>query len=240
MRFERFFEDYVTASQTANSVEELKMVFERSASEEGYENHVFASVGERRLTSVSWFKLPDGYADAYIANGWERIDPMLPASRRAIDAFSWADVLRGLKLSPVQERFFYECDALGVSNGMVFPMRGPGDQCDIFSLSCRTKTRLDPARVPLLRAVVAQTWYCYRNLTGGLFAKANAVSTGLTPREREVLNWIKAGKTNSDIAEILGVSRKAIEFHVSNLLNKFGAPNRLAAVVIALERGMLG
>ena len=69
MRFERFFEDYVTASQTANSVEELKMVFERSASEEGYENHVLASVGERRLTSVSWFKLPDGYADAYIAMG---------------------------------------------------------------------------------------------------------------------------------------------------------------------------
>jgi DNA-binding CsgD family transcriptional regulator len=240
MRFESSFEDYVTASQTANSVGQLKMAFERFVSEEGYENHVFASLGGHRLASVSWFKLPDGYADAYIANEWERIDPMLPASRRAIGAFSWADVLRDLKLSPVQKRFFDECDALGVSNGMVFPMRGPDGQCDIFSLSCRTKTRLDAARVPLLRALVAQTWYCYRNLTGGHFAKANAVSTRLTPREKEVLNWIKAGKTNPEIAEILGVSSKAIEFHVSNLLNKFGAPNRLAAVVIALGRGMLG
>jgi DNA-binding CsgD family transcriptional regulator len=123
---------------------------------------------------------------------------------------------------------------------MVFPMRGPDDQCDIFSLSCRTKTQLDAARVPLLRALVAQTWYRYRDLTGGPVAKANAFSARLTPREREVLNWIKAGKTNPEIAEILGVSSKAIEFHVSNLLNKFGAPNRLAAVVIALARGMLG
>jgi DNA-binding CsgD family transcriptional regulator len=240
MRFESFFEDYVTASQTANSVERLKSVFERFVSEEGYENHVFASLGASRLTSVRWFKLPDGYADAYIANGWERIDPMLPASRQAISPFSWDDVLRDLRLSPVQKRFFDECDLLGVSNGMIFPMRSPNDQCDIFSLSCRTKTRLDAARVPLLRALVAQTWYCYRNLAGGLFAKANAASTRLTPREKEVLNWIKAGKTNPEIAEILGVSSKAIEFHVSNLLNKFGAPNRLAAVVIALDRGMLG
>jgi DNA-binding CsgD family transcriptional regulator len=240
MRFESSFEDYVTASQTANSVEQLKTIFERFVSEEGFENHVFASLGERRLTNVRWFKLPDGYADAYIANGWERIDPMLPASRQAVGPFSWADVLRDLKLSPVQKRFFDECDALGVCNGMIFPMRAPNDQCDIFSLSCRTKARLDAARVPLLRALVAQTWYCYRNLTGGVFAKANAVSTVLTLREKEVLNWIKAGKTNPEIAEILGLSRKGIEFHVSNLLNKFGAPNRLAAVVIALDRGMLG
>jgi DNA-binding CsgD family transcriptional regulator len=240
MRFEHFFEDYVTASQAADSMEQLKEVFERFASDEGYDNHVFASVGERQLTSVCWFRLPDGYADAYIANGWECIDPMLPAARRAVGAFSWADVLIGLKLSSAQKRFFDECHELGVSNGMVFPMRGPDDQCDIISLSCRTKALLDTARVPLLQAVAAQTWYRYKTLTGGQFLNTNAIGIRLTPREREVLKWIKAGKTNIEISEIFGVSSKAIEFHVSNVLNKFGAPNRLAAVVIALERGMLG
>jgi DNA-binding CsgD family transcriptional regulator len=94
--------------------------------------------------------------------------------------------------------------------------------------------------VPLLRALVAQTWYRYRDLTARHFVQTNAASIQLTPREKEVLNWIKAGKTNADIAEILGVSGKAIEFHVSNVLDKFGAPNRLAAVVTALQRGMLG
>jgi DNA-binding CsgD family transcriptional regulator len=94
--------------------------------------------------------------------------------------------------------------------------------------------------VPLLRALVAQTWYRYRDLTGGYFVETNAAHIRLTPREKEVLNWIKAGKTNSEIAEILGVSGKAIEFHVSNVLDKFGVPNRLAAVVAALQRGMLG
>lgn len=239
MRFENSFEDYVTASQAVTTVEKLKALFERSVSEEGYDNHVFTSVGEHQLTSVKWFKLPDGYADAYIANGWERIDPLLPASRRTIDAFSWADALQDLKLSTVQKRFFDECRTLGVSDGMVFPMRGPGDQCDIISLSCRRKIRLDVSRVPLLRAVVAQTWYRYRDLTGGSFVVTQALRSHLTPREKEVLNWIKAGKTNAEIAEILRVSCKAIEFHVSNILDKFGAPNRISAVVIALQCGVL-
>jgi PAS domain S-box-containing protein len=62
----------------------------------------------------------------------------------------------------------------------------------------------------------------------------------LTPREKEILGWVKQGKSYAEIAEILSISRRTIEFHIGNVMNKLGASNRVSAVVIAMRRGILG
>jgi DNA-binding NarL/FixJ family response regulator len=52
----------------------------------------------------------------------------------------------------------------------------------------------------------------------------------LTARELEVLNLLAEGLRNVDIAERLVVSSKTVDHHVSAILSKLGAPNRVAAV----------
>jgi DNA-binding CsgD family transcriptional regulator/tetratricopeptide (TPR) repeat protein len=56
---------------------------------------------------------------------------------------------------------------------------------------------------------------------------------GLTPREAEVLSLIARGYTNREIAEALVISVKTAGVHVSNILRKLDAPNRLEAAAIA-------
>jgi DNA-binding CsgD family transcriptional regulator len=56
---------------------------------------------------------------------------------------------------------------------------------------------------------------------------------GLTPREAEVLRLIAGGYTNREIAEALVISVKTAGVHVSNILRKLDAPNRLEAAAIA-------
>jgi DNA-binding NarL/FixJ family response regulator len=56
---------------------------------------------------------------------------------------------------------------------------------------------------------------------------------GLTPREAEVLRLIARGYTNREIAEALVISVKTAGVHVSNILRKLDAPNRLEAAAIA-------
>jgi DNA-binding NarL/FixJ family response regulator len=58
---------------------------------------------------------------------------------------------------------------------------------------------------------------------------------GLTPREAEVLLWIAQGKSNGEIAAILGASEGTIKIHVSHVFEKLGIDNRHAATVRALE-----
>jgi len=64
----------------------------------------------------------------------------------------------------------------------------------------------------------------------------------LTPREREIANWISQGKSNSDIAAILEVSENTVKNHVKKILDKTGCGNRtgLAASLVAWEQIRFG
>jgi len=56
---------------------------------------------------------------------------------------------------------------------------------------------------------------------------------GLTLREGEVLAWLSKGKTNRDIAQILGLSPRTVDKHLEQIYAKLGVENRTAAAAIA-------
>jgi len=57
----------------------------------------------------------------------------------------------------------------------------------------------------------------------------------LSRRESEVLSWVSRGKTNSDIGEILGISRRTVDTLLSRTYQKLGVENRTAAVMCLIE-----
>jgi DNA-binding NarL/FixJ family response regulator len=58
---------------------------------------------------------------------------------------------------------------------------------------------------------------------------------GLTPRATETLLWLAQGKTNQDIATILGITESTVKKHVQEIFEKLGVETRGAATVRALE-----
>ncbi len=56
---------------------------------------------------------------------------------------------------------------------------------------------------------------------------------GLTTREGEVLSWLAKGKTNRDIAQILGLSPRTVDKHLEQIYAKLGVENRTAAAALA-------
>ena len=56
----------------------------------------------------------------------------------------------------------------------------------------------------------------------------------LTPREREVLEWLGAGKTDKDIAAILVISPRTVQKHLQRIYEKLGVETRTAAVMRVL------
>jgi DNA-binding NarL/FixJ family response regulator len=55
----------------------------------------------------------------------------------------------------------------------------------------------------------------------------------LTPREAEVLSWLAKGKTNRDMAEILGMSPRTVNKHLEHVFEKLGVETRAAAAALA-------
>ena len=58
---------------------------------------------------------------------------------------------------------------------------------------------------------------------------------GLTPREADVHFWMVQGKSNSEIAEILGVRLQTVKEYASSVLAKLGVDNRYSAIIRGLE-----
>jgi DNA-binding NarL/FixJ family response regulator len=66
-------------------------------------------------------------------------------------------------------------------------------------------------------------------------SSAPLVKLGLTPRAAEALLWLAQGKTNSDIASILGITESTVKKHVQEMFEKLGVESRGAATIRALE-----
>ena len=59
---------------------------------------------------------------------------------------------------------------------------------------------------------------------------APALPNPLTQREMDVLGWVARGKTNRDVAEILGMSPRTVNKHLEHIYEKLGVETRTAAV----------
>jgi DNA-binding NarL/FixJ family response regulator len=61
----------------------------------------------------------------------------------------------------------------------------------------------------------------------------------LNPRETEVLTWAARGKTSAEIAEIVDIAKRTVDFHADNAKVKLNAATRLHAVVKAATCGLI-
>ena len=61
----------------------------------------------------------------------------------------------------------------------------------------------------------------------------------LTPRERECLEWVAAGKTDWEISQILNISEQTAHGYVQNALTKLNARTRAQAVALAIHSSQI-
>jgi two-component system NarL family sensor kinase len=67
----------------------------------------------------------------------------------------------------------------------------------------------------------------------------NYPGSPLTARELEVLNLVRKGFTNNQVAENLFIAERTVKFHITSILSKLNARTRTEAVDTALKRGLI-
>lgn len=78
--------------------------------------------------------------------------------------------------------------------------------------------------------------YRVTSMTARLTREQASPAIRLTPREREILQWVGAGKSDAQIAAILGLSARTVQKHLENSYVKLGVENRTAAAMIVAGR----
>ena len=75
------------------------------------------------------------------------------------------------------------------------------------------------------------------NVTGK--ASRPGLPGDITPREREVLQWVSEGRTDKEIATLLSVSEHTIKNHMKSIRKKLGSSNRIQASMKAIDLGII-
>jgi DNA-binding NarL/FixJ family response regulator len=126
------------------------------------------------------------------------------------------------------EQYFFEALKAGAS-GYVLKSAANRDLVEAVRASMRGEPFLYPAAVT---ALVRD--YLERARRG----EATPVDP-LTPREQEVVKLIAEGHTSDEIAQTLVISKKTVERHRANILEKLGMRNRVELTRYAIRRGLV-
>ena len=126
------------------------------------------------------------------------------------------------------EQYFFEALKAGAS-GYVLKSAANRDLVEAIRASMRGEPFLYPAAVT---ALIRD--YLELARTG-----ERVPEDPLTPREREVVKLIAEGHTSEEIAELLVISKKTVERHRANILEKLGLRNRVELTRYAIRRGLV-
>lgn len=122
----------------------------------------------------------------------------------------------------------------GLTNGLLVPTYGPFGRPGLIGLTqIAHPALLDELNIPLVSAVAHQMHNRMELL------QVREPIPGLSPRERQILKWLGKGKSNSDIAAILGLALPTVVTHVKRIYHKLRVHDRVTCVAKALAHHYL-
>lgn len=191
------------------------------------------------FTNVINVSYPDEWIRLYWQNGYFEADPIFQAALQQSGSHHWQTTYQKTPSSSEKQREFVDTARKfglvdGITTGFADPRYGVATFCSFASDDTIDATRYLPLveyfgyhiHLALLRTAPATTQPPGERLRQ------------LTPRELTVLNWIKNGKTNWEIAMIMSITERTIRFHIENIFSKLGVTSRSQAAAAAIKHGL--
>ncbi len=227
--------DFITESNLAESVDEIKQAIVEYAPDLGIKYMAYGDVsayvasGDPSALGVI-VDYPKSWIDYYVTMKFGSHDPVNRLACFARGAFTWEQV-RTQKLKRPERMVLEESRCAGMLRGVTVPLHGPMGQISVFSAVVEDD---NPLLVKQINSFARQLDMVWQGLDLNN-DPAQLVPISLSPREREVLTWVAAGKSNSVIGDILHLSEKTVEFHLQNAMRKLDSSSRVLAALKAVR-----
>lgn len=191
--------------------------------------------GQDPFSGVLFNNRPQEYVDRYVEKNYFVRDPVAAELRNTVDSYSWSDIRKRRDLTKAETNIIDEAREFDVRDGLSVPIVTLSGSLSVFSpcgyepdLSQRARSAVEIIGI-----------YSYETLKRSLIRnqRDDHAHTPLTPREREIMQWVAAGKSDSEIGDILSISTTTVTSHVENSKLKLDAFKRTYAIVQAIRFG---
>ncbi|MEP6785619.1 MAG: LuxR C-terminal-related transcriptional regulator [Sphingomonadales bacterium] len=163
-------------------------------------------------------------------------DPFPDFVMAAARPMTWRDVLARIELTEGQRRFVDFLNLHGLVDALSVPLFG-SNGCDSYSAFILGRPIIE-ADEPLVKRIVDIARAMHSKLCI-IASRDDRGNVSMSKRESEVLRWMAHGKSNADIATILGLAPATIDTFVRRIFGKLGVNDRISAVLAGLSRGIV-
>lgn len=228
---------FIETVQKAKTKEALQSVLEGTLSKLGVKYFTLYEFTGTMEDGV-FGNYPPEWGGRYAEKRYEYADPVALKLIRDRKGFQWTGKnfeAEGL-LQGDSKHVFHEGNDFGLREGYAYLFSDWTGHSALTSF-CADQIEQDPKMLPAMHLISLYMHGKYRELTSKLPSAAEVAS--ITARERECLHWAGLGKTNWEIAKILGVKATTIQTHIENAKRKFNVQNRVALIVQSMKTGVI-
>lgn len=171
----------------------------------------------------------------YAEQRYIEVDPTVAHGMRSSEHFLWSD-----EFFSVAPALWQDAQAHGVRYGWGKSTRDAEGTFSLLVLARSTpeitQQELDE-KTPYFHRLVDASHQAMHQVITQLQLAVKGIP--LSGREAEVLRWTADGKTSADIAQILHISERTVNFHVGQAIEKLGVNNKTSAAVKAAMLGLI-
>ena len=235
MPLARLADQFEARARLCSSGAELSLVVEDAARELGF--RFFALLHHASLRSSSGLLIridnyPEGWVEELLGKHRVAGEPVHLASGRTNVGFAWTELPGLVSLTGAHRDILRRSRRFGLGEGFTVPANVPGEPSGSCSFAVRRGIRLPRQRLMCAELIGAHAFRAARRLHN---YPAAGVHPHLSPREREVLHLLAAGKTDWEIARIIGIGVQTAHQYVKRARAAYDVVSRTQLVVHGLR-----
>lgn len=233
--------DFLSEAAGAKNKENIVAPLYKAARHFGFDWFAISGVplpGERIDPYVMLNAWPQEWYERYLMNNYVHVDPVIYLCKMQDSPFVWSEALANHELSRPARRVMNEARQFALNDGFSVPLHTAGGFQGIVTFGAKRVDLSIPARISL-HTLSIYAYNTLRMMTAQKTAVPNNCQFRTTAREREIIQWCAAGKTASEIAEILGRSHRTIQNQILKIQRKLNVVNTAQMIAESFRSGTL-
>lgn len=230
-----FVERFRLASEACASRAGLHTILACAAAELGFSHFALlhhASLYRSDPFLVRYDNYPREWARRFALEAAYRSDPVHRASQVTNAGFGWDEVSQLVRLSAAERDILRDSVRFGIGEGFTVPANIPGEPGASCSFAVNPGLPFPRHRLACAELVAIHAFKAARRLSG---RRARRSRPHLSRRELDCLRFVAAGKTDWEIAAILGIGLESVRSYMKRARAAYDVVSRTQLVVHALR-----
>jgi len=176
----------------------------------------------------------------YIRQNYSKSDPVARDCFISRLPIQWTETYMINTRTHEESLFMEDAWENGICRGYTVPIHGPGGELGLLSISSPENDAEFGQLMSMYGYDLQIVAHHFHDAAQRTLARQAAVPPPipLTSRELEILKWTVDGKTAWEIGQIVHISERTVNFHLRNIMAKFGVHNKTHAAAKAINLGL--